>query len=52
MAVRFLDTRRPPFTPKKIPDTIVCWRLSQTQGHNAAGRIRSIEKNTTTSSGI
>jgi hypothetical protein len=30
--------------PRKIPDTYFCWRLSRPQGHNAAGRIRSIEK--------
>jgi hypothetical protein len=32
-------TRRPPFSPRKIPE-----RLSQPQGHSAAGRIRSIKK--------
>jgi hypothetical protein len=37
-------TRRPPFTPRKIPDTHFCSRLSRPQGHNTAGRIRSIEK--------
>jgi hypothetical protein len=36
--------RRPPFTPRKIPGTHLCWRLSQPQGHSEAGRIRSIEK--------
>jgi hypothetical protein len=38
-------TRRPPFTPpRKILGTHFCLRLSQPQGHSAAGRIRSIEK--------
>jgi hypothetical protein len=37
-------TRRPPFTPSKIPSTHFCKRLSRTQGHSATGRIRSIEK--------
>jgi hypothetical protein len=37
-------TRRPPFTLRKIPGTHFCYRLSQSQGHSAAGRIRSIEK--------
>jgi hypothetical protein len=37
-------TRWPPFTPRKIPGTHFCWRLSRAQGHSAAGRIRSIEK--------
>jgi hypothetical protein len=37
-------TRRQPFTPKKIPGTQFCWRLSGLQRHNAAGRIRSTEK--------
>jgi hypothetical protein len=36
--------RRSPFTPRKIPGTRFCWRLSRPQGHSAAGRIRSIEK--------
>jgi hypothetical protein len=35
-------TRRPPFTPRKIPGTHFCYRLSQ--GHSGAGRIRSSEK--------
>jgi hypothetical protein len=30
--------------PGKIPDTRLCQRLSLPQGHNTAGRIRSIEK--------
>jgi hypothetical protein len=33
-----------PFTPRKIPGTHFCWRLSRTQGHSVAGRIRSTEK--------
>jgi hypothetical protein len=33
-------TRRPLFTPRKIPGTHFCWRLSRPQGHGAAGRIR------------
>jgi hypothetical protein len=34
-------TRRPPFPPRKIPSS---QRLSRPQDHNAAVRIRSIEK--------
>jgi hypothetical protein len=37
-------TRRPPFTPRKIPDTHFCQRLSWSQGNGASGRIRLIEK--------
>jgi hypothetical protein len=37
-------TRRQPFTPRKIPGTDFCQRLSRPQGHSAAGRVRSIEK--------
>jgi hypothetical protein len=37
-------TYRSPFTPRKIPDTHFCYRLSRHQGINAAGRIQSIEK--------
>jgi hypothetical protein len=37
-------THRPPFTPRKIPGSHFYLRLSRAQGHNAAGRIRSIEK--------
>jgi hypothetical protein len=46
MAVRLSALRagRPPFTPKKIPGTHFCQRLSRSQGHSAAGKIRSIEK--------
>jgi hypothetical protein len=43
-------TSRPPFTPKKIPSTHFRERLSRPQGHSAAGRIRSVEKST--SSGL
>jgi hypothetical protein len=34
---------RPPFNPRNIPGTHFCSRLSRPQGHNEAGRIRSIE---------
>jgi hypothetical protein len=37
-------TSRPLFTPKKIPGTHFCYRLSRPQDHGAAGRIRSIKK--------
>jgi hypothetical protein len=37
-------TLQPPFTPRKIPGTHLCYRLSRPHGHSAAGRIRSIEK--------
>jgi hypothetical protein len=37
-------TRRPSFTPRKIPGTHFCLRLSPPQGHSAAGRIWSTEK--------
>jgi hypothetical protein len=37
-------TRRPPFTPRKVPGTYFCYRLSRPQGHSAARRISSIEK--------
>jgi hypothetical protein len=36
--------RQLPFTPSKIPDTSFCQRVNRTQGHSAAGRIRSVEK--------
>jgi hypothetical protein len=35
---------RPPFTPRKIPGSHFCYRLSRPQDHSAAGRIRLIEK--------
>jgi hypothetical protein len=46
MAVRLSALRggRPPFIPKKIPGTNFCLRLNRSQGHSAAGRIRSIEE--------
>jgi hypothetical protein len=37
-------TRRPPFTPRKIPGTHLCWRPSRPQGHSAAERFRPTEK--------
>jgi hypothetical protein len=37
-------TRRPPFTPRNIPGTHFCQRLSRPQGHSVAERIRSIKK--------
>jgi hypothetical protein len=33
-----------PLSSRKIPGTHFCLRLCRRQGHNAAGRIRSIEK--------
>jgi hypothetical protein len=27
-------------TPRKIPDTNLCWRLSRPQGHSAAEMVR------------
>jgi hypothetical protein len=30
--------------PRKIPSTHFCSRLSRSQGHSTAGRIRSVEK--------
>jgi hypothetical protein len=35
-----------PLTPRKIPGAHFCYRLSRPQSHNAAGRIRSFEKST------
>jgi hypothetical protein len=37
-------TRRPHFTPRKIPGTHFCYRLCRSHCHSVAGRIRSIEK--------
>jgi hypothetical protein len=37
-------THLSPFTPRKIPGTHFCYRLSRPQSHNAAGRTRSIGK--------
>jgi hypothetical protein len=45
MAVRLSAPRAGrPLPPRKIPSTLICWRLSRLQGHSAGGRIRSIEK--------
>ena len=35
-------THRPPLPPTKYLGTHFCWRLSQHQGHSAAGRIMSM----------
>jgi hypothetical protein len=37
-------TRRPLFTPRKIPSIRLCYRLNQPQGLNKDGRFRSIQK--------
>ena len=37
-------THRPPLPPGNIPGTHFCYRLSQPQGHSAAGRIMSMKK--------
>jgi hypothetical protein len=39
---------KPPFTPRKIPTTHFCLSLSRSQGHSAAGRIRSSQSYVTT----
>jgi hypothetical protein len=44
-----LRAGRPPFTTRKIPCTHFCWRLSRSQGHCGAGRIRSIVNPVTSS---
>jgi hypothetical protein len=45
MAVRMSSlTLWQSFTPRKIPGTHFCYRLSQPQGNSAAGRIRYTEK--------
>jgi hypothetical protein len=45
MAVRLSALRAGPDLPnKEIPVTHFCYRLSRTQGHNAAGRIRKTGK--------
>jgi hypothetical protein len=36
-------THRPPLPPGIIPDTHFCYRLSQPQGHSAAGKIMSMK---------
>jgi hypothetical protein len=43
MAVRLSTLRaNRPLSPKKISGTHFCYRLSRPQGHNVAGRIRSV----------
>ena len=39
---------RPPLPPGNIPGTHFCWRLSQPQGHSAAGRIMSMKNSSDT----
>ena len=41
-------THRPPLPPVNIPGTHFCYRLSQLQGHNAAGRIMSMKNSNDT----
>jgi hypothetical protein len=41
-------THRPPLPPGNIPGTHFCWRLSQPQGHSAAGRIVSMKNSSDT----
>ena len=36
-------THRPPLPPGNIPGTHFCWRMSQPQGHSAAGRVMSMK---------
>ena len=36
-------THRPPLPTGRIPGNHFCWRLSQPQGHSAAGRIMSMK---------
>jgi hypothetical protein len=36
--------RRLPSTPRKIPDTHFCQRLSRSQGHSVAGKVTLTEK--------
>ena len=36
------------YPPGNIPGTHFCWRLSQPQGHSAAGRIMSMKKSSDT----
>jgi hypothetical protein len=59
--LHFLDSRvidgdnaaiYPQENSKNSPGTHFCYRLSRPQGHSAAGRIRSIERNPMTSSGL
>jgi hypothetical protein len=45
MAVRLSALRAGrPLPPRNLPGTHFCSRLSRTQGHSAAGGIRSVEK--------
>jgi hypothetical protein len=46
-----LSSGRRPFTPERFL-VFICYRLSLSQDDSAAGSIRSLEKNTMTSSGI
>ena len=39
---------RPPLPPGNIPGTHFCYRLSQPQGHSAAGRIMSMKNSNDT----
>ena len=39
---------RTPLLPKNIPGTHFCQRLSQSQGHSAAGRIMSMKSSSDT----
>jgi len=41
-------THWPPVPPGNIPGTHFCWRMSQPQGHWAAGRIMSMKKSNDT----
>jgi len=41
-------THRPPLPPGNIPGTHFCQRLSQPQGHSAAGRIMSMKNSNDT----
>jgi hypothetical protein len=41
-------THRPPLPPGNIPDTHFCLRLSQPQGHSAAGGIMSMKNSNET----
>jgi hypothetical protein len=41
-------THRPPLLPGNIPGTHFCERLSQSQGHSAAGRIKSMKNSNDT----
>jgi len=41
-------THRPPLPPGNIPGSYFCYRLSQLQGHSAAGRIMSMKNSNDT----